>query len=887
MCKVCGSAYVFRFNGITWVEEQRLVTLDHVEGDGLGESVSVNGNVAVLGASRSDCSHEVQGCGAAYAYRFDGLRWGLEKTLTASSRSAGAGFGRSVAVDVDVAVVAAANSVYVYRFNGSDWIEEQQLTPSGASVAINGGVIGVAASSAVNAYRYNGQDWVLEQRLVSTGGGSLSVAGDKAVVGASGIGLVFEFNGSSWVETQRLTASDAGGAFGSSVAISGDLVIVGARLDDCSSGPDCGSAYAYLIGPDCNANGEADFCDLRDGVSRDINESGVPDECEPEVPTQCELEKLTAPDAASYDQFGISVSVDADVALVGANGADELAGASSGAAHLFRLDGSKWSSVQTLAASDAAPYAQFGVSVSVHGDVAVVGASEADCDLAESCGAAYIYRFNGSTWVEEQRLRASDGRAYDRFGNSVAAFGDVALVGAFWNDCAKGDDCGAAYAFRFDGATWIEEQKLVTSDTTAGDFFGYSVSVSKDVAVVGATLHDCPAGDWCGAAYVFRFNGSTWVEEQKLAASDAAASDQLGVSVSVDGDVAVVGAWLSDCMAGSDCGAAYVYRFNGPAWVQEQKLTASDAAADDGLGRSVAVNGNRAVVGAYRAGCPNGGNCGAAYVYRFNGSAWVEDRKLTAPAGAPLDYFGFSVAVTDGLAIVGAYGDDAPPDSGSVFAFTLGTDCNGNDRVDVCDIRDGRSLDVNNDGVPDECTLIASLDIKPGACPNPFNPKSQGVLPVAVLGSPTFDVTQIDTTSLALKRADGGGGSVRPLSGPPGPGIHFEDVATPFSGLECGCNELGADGIKDLTLKFSTLELVASLELGSLPAGASVALTVTGVMRDGAPFEASDCIVLSGAAVSHLPVEGENGPSAVPSSASHHSPAEPVPIPVRRTDPKD
>ena len=138
------------------------------------------------------------------------------------------------------------------------------------------------------------------------------------------------------------------------------------------------------------------------------------------------------------------------------------------------------------------------------------------------------------------------------------------------------------------------------------------------------------------------------------------------------------------------------------------------------------------------------------------------------------------------------------------------------------------------------------LDIKPGSCPNPFNVRSRGVVPVAVLGSGPFDVADIDRASLMLGRADGTGGTVTPLAGPPGPGMHLEDVATPFRGEPCGCHETDADGFDDLVLKFSARELTEVLELHAAARSDSITLSVSGFLLDGTEFEVSDCIVLVG-----------------------------------------
>jgi hypothetical protein len=136
------------------------------------------------------------------------------------------------------------------------------------------------------------------------------------------------------------------------------------------------------------------------------------------------------------------------------------------------------------------------------------------------------------------------------------------------------------------------------------------------------------------------------------------------------------------------------------------------------------------------------------------------------------------------------------------------------------------------------------LDIKPGSCPNPVNVKSRGVLPVALMGAENLDVSLVDRDTLTLARADGIGGSVMPLNGPPGPPIVIEDVGTPFEGELCDCHEMTGDGILDLSLKFETPDLVEALDLGDLAPGETIELVLSGALVNGVPFEASDCIVI-------------------------------------------
>jgi len=372
----------------------------------------------------------------------------------------------------------------------------------------------------------------------------------------------------------------------------------------------------------------------------------------------CE-QKLLASDGAADDGFGCSVSVSGDVAVVGAQNDDDN-GTDSGSAYVYRWDGSSWVQEQKLLASDGAADDDFGFSVSVSGDVAVVGAANY---YGTSSGWAYVYRWNGSSWVQEHKLLASDGAAADQFGRSVSVSGDVAVVGAD-KDNDNGQDSGSAYVFRWNGSSWVQEQKLLASDGAMKDFFGLSVSVSGDVAVVGAHSND-DHGPSSGSAYVYRWNGSSWVQEQKLLPSDAGMDDFFGFSVSVSGDVVVGG-------AGGGGGSARVYRWNGSSWAYEQKLL-SDGPAGDYFGWSVSVSGDVAVVGAREWGM---GGVGYAYVFRWNGSSWVRGQKLLASDGAFEDYFGASVSVSGGVAVVGAHrNDDNGTDSGSAYVLYCQPPC--------------------------------------------------------------------------------------------------------------------------------------------------------------------------------------------------------------------
>ncbi len=329
------------------------------------------------------------------------------------------------------------------------------------------------------------------------------------------------------------------------------------------------------------------------------------------------------------------------------------------------------------AGADGGTFESFGRSVAISGDTAMVGA-QWDRDNGTKSGSAYVFRFDGTRWPQTQKLLASDGQSGDVFGRVIAIDGETALIGALGHlHGALGT--GAVYVVGFDPnmASWIEQQELHASDGAFQDHFGTSVSISGDVAVIGASQHD-DNGPTSGSAYIFRFDPATslWVEEQKLLALDGAAGDFFGHSVAISGDVALIGANQLDPVCGGapagSAGAAYVFRFNGSTWTQEQKLLASDCAPLIDFGESVSISGNVALIGARFGRDDNGFQTGAAYVFRYdaNASVWVEEQKLLASDGQAFDQFGRSVAMDGDTAVVGAWvSDSVGPSHGAAYVF--------------------------------------------------------------------------------------------------------------------------------------------------------------------------------------------------------------------------
>jgi hypothetical protein len=484
----------------------------------------------------------------------------------------------------------------------------------------------------------------------------------------------------AWSEIKILHASDpqATDNFGNSIATSGDVIVAGADNEDGGTGDpfsNAGAAYVFQH-------------------------------------TQASLwqEQVIAhaSDAQMYDEFGSSLAVSGDVLVVGAYYEDGGAGdplLNAGAAYVFQRMQSgadAWGEVTILRASDAQAGDFFGTSVAVSGDVIVVGAFSEDGGAGDpllSAGVAYVFerqKSGADAWGEVKILRASDTQEDDQFGYSVAVSGDVIVVGAPNENGGAGNpaiNAGAAYVFqRTQGGAdnWGEVKILHASNAQAEDAFGWAVSVSGDIIVVGALLEDGGSGDPmtdAGAVYVFqrRQGGAdNWGQAKILHASDAQTGDGFGTSVAVSGDVIVVGAPAEDGGAGdpvANAGAAYVFqRMQGGTdnWGEVKILRISDAQADDIFGNMVAVSGDFIVVSApFKAGGTGNPDMGTVYVFQRmqNGiDNWGEVEILHASDAQAGDEFGWSVAISGDVIAVSAWSEDGGtgdplPNTGTAYIF--------------------------------------------------------------------------------------------------------------------------------------------------------------------------------------------------------------------------
>ena len=247
------------------------------------------------------------------------------------------------------------------------------------------------------------------------------------------------------------------------------------------------------------------------------------------------------------------------------------------------VDGNyNWEQASKALMSDRAGGDQAGNAVALSENYAIVGARFNDTGGANSqAGGAYIFQLSPTGWAEQVKLEASDAQPSDQFGQSVAISEDYAVVGAYAED-EGGSAAGAVYVFGRSGSSWVQQAKLTASDAEAEDVFGYSVALHENTIIVGAYGEDT-GGASAGAAYIFERSGSNWIEQAKLTATDAEADDRFGHSVSIYHDLALVGALREDA-GGFNSGAAYLFKRSGTDWTQTDKFTGSDTDEGDAFG---------------------------------------------------------------------------------------------------------------------------------------------------------------------------------------------------------------------------------------------------------------------------------------------------------------
>ena len=694
-----------------------------------GHSVAVSEDTVVVGAYLADGDDNEEDFGKAYVFIKPSGGWTETSDsveLMAPDGAKSREFGWSVALSGDTLVVGAPyTGEFIDReiYREEDAAEDKTPYLGSAYVYTKSDSGWEDASGPAKLTASNGIPW-------TQFGWSVSVSGDTVAVGAPGVrwslsdrgAYVFTRPSEGWRSTSEqgsLPGLDGMHSFyGSSISVSGDVIVIGASDDENENGPDAGSAFLFTKPTDGwdSDSPLADPATLRafDGPAGDRFGHAVAVEGEVlvvGVPGNHDTERgranvfiqrgsdwdysrnLNAPDGVPGGRFGSSVALRDNTFVVGAPG--RLGGDDPGAAYVFIRPDDRWGSEYKvtynvkLTMPDGAAEARFGYSVAVHGDMVVVGAPGAD--------AAYVFTRPASGWEQisaPARLTPPYGVLGEQFGHAVAIAGDSVVVGAPGGE--NGDVPGAAYVFTMPDAGWADTSdsvKLTASDGAAGERFGYAISALGDTIVVGAPGNE--SGDGAGAAYVLTKSDTGWSQTSdlvKLTAPGGAAGDLFGHAVSLSGEFIVVGAHGKDANPADDdvvetdeAGAVYAFRRPEGGWTSSsdaRKLAANGGGPGETFGYAVSVSGDTMAVGSPNAvvleyGYLRGAHSGAVRMFRWPGLLWVdtpEAFKIRPPNAEQSRIFGVSLSADGNTAVVGttpAEGEEKSPGrSAEAFVYT-------------------------------------------------------------------------------------------------------------------------------------------------------------------------------------------------------------------------
>jgi hypothetical protein len=652
-----GAAYVFVRDPSTgiFIQQQKLTAGDAAAGDRFGSAVHVDGNTLVVGSPLADLGTSFD-AGAVYVFTRDPLiannPWTQQQKLTAADSAADDRFGNSVHIEgntvvggaprKDAGTSNATGAVYVFTRDPDvlvfPWIQQQKLTADDASADDQFGT------------------------SVSISGSTIVAGAPLADLGTSfDAGALYVFTRDQtlsldpWTQRQKLTASNAGAddRLGTSVSLDANTILAGAPRADTSGATDAGAAYVFT----------------RDSILPNFRQDQI----------------LNARNPGSNNQFGTSVFVDGQTAIIGAPLADISTSTDAGRAFFFERNplSGNWSQKQILGTLNPEALSEFGGAVAVNAVSIVIGSAKRDQGTSNSAGAAFVYilRPEADEFAQETDILTALGAAtIDNFGSAVGLSGDNALIGIPNADPGTDINAGEVSAFERDPTTQVfdDERTLTAGDRTIQDNFGAAVSVDADTAVIGAPDANIGGDTNAGGAYIFNRDpvDGDWDQSDKLTAgADVNALDKFGTSVAVDRDIILIGAPFHNPNGSPNAGAAFLFSRDpdeaaSNQWSETQKLTAGiDEGTDDNFGTAVALDRDTALVGA-----PFENNEGAVFVFVRDpdDNSWDRQQKLKASDASPGDQFGDSVSVFGNTAIIGAPRADVNGiiTAGAVYVFT-------------------------------------------------------------------------------------------------------------------------------------------------------------------------------------------------------------------------
>jgi hypothetical protein len=614
-----GAVYVFVRNGAAWTQQAKLTASDAQAHDYFGRSVDVRSDTIVVGAPGQWGEGRVgRNEGRAYVYERSGTAWTETQILTALDGQPWDNFGYTLAVSGDRLAISAFHrpnagysyygAVYVFTRSAGFWTETDTLVPAGGAdwfefggaLALDGDTLAAAPTgsgcSEVYLFVFDGDDWIQQARLESEQtesafGMGLALDGDRLAVGApnwtaysvgQGAVQIFERSGTVWTLAAELTEAsgdlDQEDGFGYALALDGTTAVVGVRLDASPTGPDEGSAYVFV----------------RDGPAWQLQAH------------------LVAPDAMGYyAYFGWAVALDGNTLAIGAPYRQGPGGYGHGVIYVFTRTGQDWSLEQILAATGSDAGGALGASIDLQGDTLVAGAWTYGSTSAPNRGAVYIFTRSGGTWTERTHLTRTGAKAYDVFGYDVSLDGTTLAVGVLGYDGPAGASQGMVQVYTGSGASWNLQQQITPNPAHAYAEFGTAVDLDENTLLVGSPAYNGYSRNQ-GSAWVFTRSGTTWTQRAQLLPSDPQEGNSFGIAVSLQGNTAVIGDDQSDR---TRPGATYVFTCEAGTWTEAIKLNATESTDSDRFGHSVSLDGNLLLVGADHAPVENGMRPGAADVF--------------------------------------------------------------------------------------------------------------------------------------------------------------------------------------------------------------------------------------------------------------------------------
>lgn len=615
---ISGAAYLFEVDGAEWSETEKFIPDDNTGFSQFGYAVCLTDDRLAIGANFESTSGT---SGAVYIYDYADGDWLLTTKLRADQGAFSSEFGSSISLAEDRVIVGAPSerqnnlsygAAYIFDFTTQGWNRSAKFVPEngmphdmfGMSVtlSLNTALVGsplddeaAPDAGAVYLYEYNGEEWVFGTKLIKAGavrgenlGFSIESSGLGFIAGArfdntagvqSGVSYFLPINAPTWPEAVALLPPDgpAVDIFGSRVSIYGNYALIGALGHD-GNGSTSGAAYIYEF----------------------VDEQWV------------EVAKLTPSDGASNDSFGSSVSLLGTRALIGAS-YSEVDSIRTGSVYIFEYDGVSWVETQKLYPQDVRSSARYGVSVAQDSERIMVGADQYSNDLINS-GAVYFYEYDGSQWSQTERILPTDRTANAGFGNAISFESNFALIGASREEVSVSFDVGSVYVFEYKNGMWQQVDRLLSDELRDDLNFGAAVDLYDGYALIGAP------GEYfgfqrSGAAYTYKYNGSNWLFVEKQFSPTPTIHGGYGVSVSLSDGFALVGE--DEALTGLlPSGAAHLYERTNDLWEFKETLVPPngfDVSIFLGFGTSVDLYENRAIIGT-PGDNENGPGSGAAYL---------------------------------------------------------------------------------------------------------------------------------------------------------------------------------------------------------------------------------------------------------------------------------